>query len=285
MTKTKLTGYVQLARLDKPIGIYLLLWPTYWALFIAAQGWPSAHIFIVFTLGVVLTRSAGCVINDYADRKVDGSVERTAQRPLVTGVVSEKEAIGFFCLLMLIAFGLVLTLDVKTVLLSFVALALAFTYPFMKRFTYLPQFVLGAAFSWGIPMAFMATQGHIPWYAWLLYVANLLWTVAYDTQYAMVDRNDDVKIGVKSTAILFGKYDLIIIAFLQVSTLCCLALVGQQLALSWPYQLAIISASIMFAYHQMLIKNRERQACFKAFLHNHYVGLVIAVGLLAHYML
>lgn len=203
--------FVQLTRMDKPIGIYLLLWPTLWALWIAGEGSPSIANLVIFVLGVVLTRAGGCVINDWADRKVDGHVKRTEQRPLVSGKISSKEALVFFAVLMSVSFLLVLCTNAPTILLSLGGLALAFSYPFMKRYTYYPQVVLGAAFSWGMPMAFTAETGHLPAAAWLLYIANLLWTVGYDTYYAMTDRDDDLRIGVKSTAILFGDADRVII--------------------------------------------------------------------------
>ena len=281
----KLHAYALLMRADKPIGIYLLLWPTVWALLLAAQGLPSFHIIVVFVLGVVIMRSAGCVINDYADRHVDSAVERTSTRPLVTGKVSEKEALFLFSFLILLAFLLVITLNFETILLSVAALGLAACYPFMKRFTYLPQFVLGAAFSWAIPMAFMAINESIPWWAWVLYVANLLWTVAYDTLYAMVDREDDVKVGIKSTAILFGRFDKAIVFSLQLVTLGLLLWLGQVLQLTWPFYLSLIGAGGLFVYQQMLVKNRDRAKCFEAFLNNHYVGLILVLGIAGHYLL
>jgi 4-hydroxybenzoate polyprenyltransferase len=272
-------------RADKPIGIYLLLWPTIWALWIAAQGPPPWSIVLVFVAGVIVMRSAGCVINDYADRKVDGSVARTATRPLATGEISEKEALGLFFLLILFAFVLVLTLNWQTIVLSFGALVLATIYPFMKRYTHLPQVVLGAAFSWSIPMAFMAVTGQIGWQAWLLFLANVCWTTAYDTQYAMVDREDDLKIGVKSTAILFGQYDRLIIAILQFLSLVLILFVSINQQLGWPMYLALGISAGLFVYQQWLIRARVREACFKAFLHNHYVGLVVALGIIGQFLL
>ena len=273
-----------ITRMDKPIGTYLLLWPTYWALWIASDGWPNLHILLVFSLGVFIMRSAGCVINDYADRKIDGQVERTKNRPLVNGTMTSKEATNLFGLLIGIAFGLVFTLSWPTIYLSVVAVFLAALYPFMKRYTQLPQVVLGAAFSWGMIMAFSEAQGQIPLVAWLLFAANLCWTVAYDTMYAMVDREDDVKIGVKSTAILFGENDKRIIGFLQLMTLALLWTVGDILSFGWPYQLCLIVAGGLFSYQQLLIINRERNACFQAFLHNHWVGLIIFVGISIEYL-
>lgn len=285
MLKDKLTGYWQLMRADKPIGIYLLLWPTVWALWIAAEGVPDWTVLLIFVAGVIIMRSAGCVINDYADRHFDGVVQRTAQRPLVTGKVSEREALVLFIVLIFMAFILVLMLNWQTILLSFAALILAASYPFMKRYTHLPQVVLGAAFSWSIPMAFMAITEQVSWWAWLLYLANVLWTVAYDTQYAMVDREDDVKIGVKSTAILFGHYDKLIIGLLQLTMLTLLFFIGQHFHLAWPFMLALLVTMLIFFYQHWLIRDRERQACFAAFLNNHYVGLVIALGIIGHYWL
>lgn len=273
-------AYVQLTRLDKPIGIYLLLWPTVWALVIAADGVPDLWVTTVFIAGVVLMRSAGCIINDYADRKVDGSVKRTAQRPLVSGAVSEKEALQLFALLVLISFVLVLTLNWQTIALSVVALALAACYPFMKRYTHMPQAVLGAAFGWAIPMAFAAVNGNVPLVGWVLFVANLAWTIAYDTYYAMVDRDDDLKVGIKSSAILFGRQDRAIIGLLQVTTLLLLTTIALMMDFHWPVYFGILVSAILFAIQAYETRHRDRMACFKAFLDNHYVGLVIAVGLL-----
>ena len=272
-------------RLDRPIGSYLLLWPTLWALMLGSDGWPPWHILLVFVLGVFVMRSAGCVINDYADRNVDGGVKRTANRPLVTGAVSEKEALFLFTGLISIAFLLVLTLNLNTILLSFAGLGLASLYPFMKRYTYLPQFVLGAAYSWSIPMAFMAVVEYIPWWGWVLYLANLLWTVAYDTFYAMVDRDDDLNVGIKSTAILFGQFDRAIIAILQLITLALLAWVAEVNQLSWPFYAGMAGALVLFGYQHWLAKNRERDKCFTAFLNNHYAGMLLAIGLAGHYLI
>jgi len=280
---SKWQGAKQLMRLDKPIGTYLLLWPTYWALWIAAEGLPGWHLFVVFSFGVFLMRSAGCVINDFADRKVDGHVARTQGRPLVTGAITSKEALTLFFGLVLVAFVLVLTLSNYTILLSFVALFLATLYPFTKRFTQLPQFVLGAAFSWGMIMAFAQIRGEVPLVAWLLFIANLTWTVAYDTMYAMVDRDDDVKVGIKSTAILFGKNDKKIISVLQFITLALLFAVGQLLSFSWSYYVALVCCAGLFNYHQLLIVDRQREKCFRAFLNNHYVGLVMFIGIALQY--
>ena len=280
----KWQGIVQITRADKPIGTYLLLWPTYWALWIAGDGFPTLHWLVVFTLGVFVMRSAGCVINDWADRKVDGKVKRTENRPLVTGLLTPNDALSLFGLLLGIALGLVWTLSWFTIQLSVVAVLLAASYPFMKRYTQLPQVVLGAAFSWGMIMAFAEGMGEVPPVAWLLFSANLLWTVAYDTMYAMVDRDDDLKIGVKSTAILFGRHDKRIILLLQLATLGLLMSVGEILAFGWPYQLSLVVAAGFFCYQQILIVNRERDKCFQAFLNNHFVGLIVFIGIAVEYL-
>jgi 4-hydroxybenzoate polyprenyltransferase len=253
-------------------------------LWIASDGWPNLQLLLIFSLGVFIMRSAGCVINDFADRKIDGEVERTKNRPLVNGMMTSIEAINLFGLLIGMALGLVLMLSWPTIYLSIVAVFLAAIYPFMKRYTQLPQLFLGAAFSWGMIMAFSEAQGEIPLVAWLLFTANLCWTVAYDTMYAMVDRDDDVKIGVKSTAILFAENDKRVIGFLQLTTLGLLWTVGDILAFGWPYQLCLIGAAGLFSYQQLLIVNRERDACFQAFLHNHWVGLIVFVGIAIEYL-
>ena len=278
-------AFIALMRLDKPIGIYLLLWPTLWALWIAGKGAPSLANIAIFVVGVILMRSAGCVINDFADRKIDGHVARTRQRPLSSGKIQSREAILLFCLLVASSFVLVLLTNANTVWLSFGGLALAACYPFMKRYTYYPQVVLGAAFSWGMPMAFMAETGELPATLWLLYMANLLWTVAYDTYYAMTDRADDLKIGVKSTAILFGDADRVIIATLQGMALLCLLLAGQRFELGLYYNLGLLVAAACFAWEFHLTRRREPQACFQAFLHNHWAGLAIFVGIVLDYAL
>lgn len=275
--------YKQLMRTDKPIGTLLLLWPTLWALWIASDGIPSWQHLIIFSLGVFVMRSAGCVINDYADRDFDGKVKRTQNRPLAQGVVSEKEALSLFALLVVCAFMLVLLLNWQTIVLSVGGLILAASYPFMKRYTHLPQVVLGAAFSWSIPMAFMAVTEQVPLIAWLLYAINLVWTVAYDTMYGMVDRDDDVKIGVKSTAILFGRFDKVIVAFLQLVTLLGLVWLGYLLQLGVYFEMGILAVLLLFAWQQNAIKNRERDACFKAFLHNNYVGLMVFLAIVISY--
>ena len=277
--------FIALMRLDKPIGIYLLLWPTLWALWIAGKGSPSLANIVIFVVGVILMRSAGCVINDIADRKIDGHVDRTRQRPLASGKILTREALLLFFVLVASSFVLVLLTNSLTVWLSFGGLALAACYPLMKRYTYYPQVVLGAAFSWGMPMAFTAETGSLPAEVWLLYSANLLWTVAYDTYYAMTDRADDLKIGVKSTAILFGDADRTIIAILQGLALFCLLLAGQRFELGLYYNLGLLVAAACFAWEFRSTRRREPQACFKAFLHNHWAGLAIFVGIVVDYAL
>ncbi|MEL7477630.1 MAG: 4-hydroxybenzoate octaprenyltransferase [Pseudomonadota bacterium] len=272
-------AYKQLMRTDKPIGTLLLLWPTYWALWLANDGLPSWDLLIIFSLGVFVMRSAGCVINDFADRKIDGAVKRTSGRPLAVGKVTSGEALSLFTLLIVIAFLLVLTLNWQTIILSFGALALAACYPFMKRYTHLPQVVLGAAFSWAIPMAFMASQQHVPAIAWWLFAANLIWTVAYDTMYAMVDRDDDLKLGVKSTAVLFGELDRLIIALLNVTFVIIMALIFSAQNVTLYAFIGLALASSLLVYQQKLIQLRRREECFKAFLNNHYVGMLIFLGL------
>lgn len=280
----RLPDIIALMRLDRPIGIWLLLWPTLWALWIAGDGHPSLSIVLIFTLGVVFMRSAGCVINDYADRHWDGEVTRTATRPLVTGRVSAKEALLLFALLVGLSASLLLWLNRETFYWSLGALALATLYPFMKRYTYLPQVVLGAAFSWAIPMAFVA-QGKSPdALCWLLYSANLAWTVAYDTQYAMCDRDDDLKAGIKSTAILFGELDLLMIGLLQGLFLVGLFMLGQQLSLAWPWYAGLLLALILFAIQAWQTRAREPQTCLDAFKNNHLVGLVVFIALLSGWL-
>ena len=283
--RKRLPDFLRLMRFDKPIGTLLLLWPTLWALWFAAEGIPSLKNLLIFVFGVILMRAAGCVINDFADRKVDGHVERTQHRPIPSGAVSAKEALILFALLCITAFLLVLLTNPLTIKLAFVAVALAACYPFMKRYTHLPQVVLGAAFAWSIPMAFAAEAGQLPTELWALYAAVILCTVAYDTFYAMVDREDDLKIGVKSTAILFGDMDIAITSSLQILTLIALAMTGANFGRGLWFYLAIILAGGLFLYQQYLIQDRDRDACFKAFLNNNYVGAVIFVGLLLDYSL
>jgi 4-hydroxybenzoate polyprenyltransferase len=273
--KAKRQAYIQLMRLDKPIGIYLLMWPTLWALFLVAEGRPPLSILFIFLAGVVLMRSAGCVINDYADRNVDGKVERTKNRPLAKGIVSAKEALVLFGVLVGLSFALVLMLNMQTIYMSFGALALAACYPFMKRYTHFPQVVLGAAFGWSIPMASTALIGHVPYWVWILFAANLAWTVAYDTLYAMVDRDDDLKIGVKSTAIAFGTYDLLIVGGLQVLTIGLLVWVFQIKLLSqWAY-VVLLLAALGFSLILKQCRERDKNALFDGFLKNHYIGAII----------
>lgn len=279
MVAEKALAYWQLTRMNRPIGSLLLLWPTLWALLLAARGLPDLSILMVFVVGVFAMRSAGCVINDFADRHVDGEVKRTALRPLPTGKVTEKEAITLFMLLAILSFVLVLTMNPLTIKLSFIGIVLAFIYPFMKRYTHLPQFFLGLAFSWSIPMAWAAQANALPPIVWLVFAINLLWTIAYDTQYAMVDRDDDLRIGIKSTAILFGRFDKLMIGVLQLISLLLLIGLGYWAQLTTAYYWGVFIAAVFFVYQQRLITERERQACFQAFLNNNYVGMAIAVGL------
>lgn len=275
--------YWLLARFDKPIGTLILLYPALWALWIASNGKPNLLVLTVISLGVIIMRAAGCVINDYADRNFDPHVERTKKRPIAAGNVTPKAALIFFTALCLLAFGLVLLLNTFTILLSFVGAFLAASYPFMKRYTHLPQAYLGVAFGWAVPMAFAAQLNEIPAVAWVLYLAVILWALVYDTMYAMVDKDDDLKIGVKSTAILFGDYDRHIMGGLQIVILALLILVGQMKALGEIYYLSLIFAALFSIYQQKLIFHREKSACFRAFLNNNWFGLVIFIGLFFNY--
>ncbi|HCE8950155.1 TPA: 4-hydroxybenzoate octaprenyltransferase [Morganella morganii] len=284
MVRSKWQAYSRLMRTDRPIGSLLLLWPTYWALWIAARGVPDWHILIIFTIGVFSMRAAGCVINDFADRKFDGSVERTKNRPLPRGDVTEKEAKILFAVLVLVSFGLVLTLNTMTIWLSVAGLALAWVYPFVKRVSHLPQVVLGAAFGWSIPMAFAAVSESLPAECWLLFAVNIVWSVVYDTQYAMVDRNDDLKIGVKSTAILFGRFDKMIIGILQLVMILMLLWVGLMVNLSGIFYWSLLLAGALFVYQQRLMADRERDPCFQAFMNNNYVGFILFLGMLVSYL-
>lgn len=277
--------YLQLMRFNKPIGTYLLLWPTLWSLWLAAEGVPSIKNLIIFILGVFLMRSAGCVINDYADREIDAHVKRTVNRPLAAGLVSPNEAIYLFVLLSSLAFILVLMTNWLTVGLSIIGGILAAVYPFMKRYTYFPQVILGAAFSWAVVMAFAAESGEVPKEVWLIYIAVTVWTVAYDTFYAMVDRDDDIRIGVKSTAILFGEFDRTITAILQLFVVFVLMLIGYKFELGSIYYISTVIAAGIFAYQQFLIFDRDRDACLKAFLNNNWVGVVIFLGIVFDYAL
>ena len=277
---SRLRLYWKLMRADRPIGTLLLLWPTWWALWLAAGGTPPLWILFVFSAGVWLTRSAGCVINDYADRWLDPHVQRTKDRPLASGALTGRDALKLFAVLMLAAFALVLTLNWQTIAMSVVAVILAASYPYMKRYTHLPQVYLGLAFGWGIPMAFTAITGSVPAVAWLLLIANVLWSTAYDTWYAMVDREDDLKVGSHSTAILFGELDLVIQAILYALFIAALSLVGQHAQLAWPYWAGLGIAVLLIGWQFWIARKRERGPCFRAFLHNNWVGAVIFAGLL-----
>jgi 4-hydroxybenzoate polyprenyltransferase len=283
--KGRLRDYIELMRLNKPIGTLLLLWPTLWALWIAGEGRPDSYVLVIFVLGVVLMRSAGCVINDYADRNFDRHVSRTRDRPLTAGRVSPRMALTLFTVLCLLAFGLVLLLNRLTVLLSFGGVALAVIYPFMKRVTHLPQVFLGAAFGWAVPMAFAAQTGSLPPIAWLIFTTTVLWATAYDTLYAMVDRQDDLALGLKSTAILFGDSDRTIIGLLQLMVLVCLVMIGHQAGLGLIYAAAVALAALLVVYQQYLIRYRERDACFQAFLNNNWFGMVVFLGIVLDYLL
>lgn len=277
--RQRLGEYALLMRLDRPIGILLLMWPTLWGLWFASEVKPDPLVLVVFVCGVVLMRSAGCVVNDYADRDLDPHVERTRDRPLAAGRVSQKEALTLFVGLCLAAFALVLLMNRLTILLSFVGAFLAASYPFMKRYTHLPQFYLGVAFGWSIPMVYAAQTGDVPTIAWILFAANMFWAVAYDTAYAMVDREDDLKVGVKSTAILFGRFDRLMIAVLHMLCLALLAWAGTMANLGIIYFVSLLIALSLAVYQQWLIRERQRPACFRAFLNNNWFGAVIFAGL------
>lgn len=280
---SQLRNYGKLMRLDRPIGFWLLLWPTLWALWLAGEGHPNQGLFVVFMLGVFVMRSAGCVLNDYADRAIDPYVERTRTRPIAAGAVAPNEALTLFIALGLIAIGLASMLNRPAQLLAIVAAGLTIAYPFIKRFVPVPQFVLGAAFGWAAPMAFAAQRGETPQLAWIVFAAALIWAVIYDTFYAMVDREDDKKIGVKSTAILFGDADLFVIAGLQLLLLLTLVFIGVSAQLGiWYYTSVLIAAGLMI-YHQRLARDRQPASCFAAFLHNHHIGLVVFIGIVMHY--
>jgi 4-hydroxybenzoate polyprenyltransferase len=280
----RLGNYALLMRMDKPIGTLLLLWPTLWALWLASSGRPQPWVFTVFLLGTFLMRSAGCVVNDLVDRDFDGKVARTRGRPLATGAVSVTEAMVLAVLLALVALLLVLTLNALTVQLAFVAAALAACYPFMKRWTYLPQLVLGAAFGWAIPMAFAAELGRVPQWAWLLFLCNVFWTTAYDTLYAMVDRPDDVRAGIKSTAILFGELDRFAIGVLQIATLLALLALGRQLLLGPAFHWGLAFAAGTMLWQQWLIRRRRPDECFRAFQNNAWTGAAVFAGIAMHYI-
>lgn len=275
--------YAQLMRMDRPIGTMLLLWPTLWGVWIAGEGRPEPLLVAIFSIGVFLMRSAGCVINDYADREIDKHVKRTKERPLTSGRVTEREALTLFAVLIASAFLLVLMLNPFTIMLSFGGALLASSYPFMKRYTHLPQAYLGVAFAWAIPMAFAAQTGELDPRLWLIFFAIVLWAIAYDTMYAMVDRDDDLKIGVKSTAILFGDYDRIMVGVFQVAFLGMLYWVGQAFELGVFYLAGLAVAVLMSIYHQWLIRNRDRGDCLKAFLHNNWLGAAVFAGIALDY--
>lgn len=282
--RERLAQYASLVRLDRPIGTYLLLWPMLWALWIASHGKPDPLVLFVFIVGTVLMRSAGCAINDFADRNIDAHVQRTSQRPLATGKVSPREALLVFCVLSLMAFGLVLLLNRFTMYLSFGGVVLAAIYPFAKRYTHLPQVVLGMAFAWAVPMVFAAQTNSLPKEAWLIYVITVIWAVIYDTMYAMADREEDLKIGVKSTAILFADADKVIIFMLQLMMFAALLLLGKQAALGRAYYLGVGLAALLALYQQFLIRNREPAACIRAFLNNNWLGMILFIGILLDYI-
>jgi len=271
--------YFRLMRLNKPIGIYLLLWPTYWALFLSAGGWPDIDLLVIFTLGVIITRSAGCVINDYADREIDKHIDRTRDRPITTGEISPKVALLLFFALGLVAFTLVLLTNALTIKLSFIAIALAALYPFTKRWTSLPQLILGLAFAMSVPMAFSAQTGTVPASAGWIFLATVLWTMVYDTLYAMADRDEDLKIGVKSTAILFAKYDQIFITLLQILLMIIFIKIGNLFNLGAFYDISLIIILFFMIYHQFLIKKRQKMDYFKAFINNHFIGMIVFFGI------
>ena len=281
--ETQHNPYLVLMRLHKPIGILLLLWPTLWALWIGANGFPNLRVLVIFLMGVVIMRASGCVINDIADRHFDGHVTRTKTRPLVTGAVSLRAAILLFSILIGIAFVLVCLLNRLTVLLSIPAALLAILYPFTKRWTHWPQFVLGAAFSWGIPMAFAAELNTIPPIGWLLFVISVLWTITYDTEYAMTDREDDINIGIKSTAILFGEHDRWILGMIQIDIVSLLSVVGAHLGLNYWYYIGVAVATLLSIYQQRLIRHRDPQYCLRAFVNNNWFGLAIFMGIFLSY--
>jgi len=274
-----MNAYFRLMRLNKPIGIYLLLWPTYWALFLSAGGWPDIDLLIIFTFGVIITRSAGCVINDYADREIDKHIARTRDRPITTGEISPKAALLLFFALGLAAFALVLLTNTLTIKISFIALALTVLYPFTKRWTNLPQLILGLAFAMSVPMAFSAQTGTVPTSAGWIFLATVLWTLIYDTLYAMADRDEDLKIGVKSTAILFAKYDQIFITLLQVLLMIVFIKIGNLFDLGTFYDISLIIILLFMIYHQFLIKKRQKMDYFKAFINNHFIGMTVFFGI------
>jgi len=274
-----MNAYFRLMRLNKPIGIYLLLWPTYWALFLSAGGWPDIDLLIIFTFGVIITRSAGCVINDYADREIDKHITRTHDRPITTGEISPKAALLLFFALGLAAFALVLLTNTLTIKISFIAIALTVVYPFTKRWTNLPQLILGLAFAMSVPMAFSAQTGTVPASAGWIFLATVLWTLIYDTLYAMADRDEDLKIGVKSTAILFAKYDQIFITLLQILLMIVFIKIGNLFDLGTFFDISLIIILLFMIYHQFLIKKRQKMDYFKAFINNHFIGMIVFFGI------
>ncbi len=281
----KQNPWLRLMRFDKPIGIYLLLWPTYWGLWFASNGQPSVKNLLIFTLGVIVMRASGCVINDYADRHVDGQVERTRYRPIPSGEIEPRQALLLFFVLLLLALGLVIATNILTIQLAIVGTLLAVCYPFLKRVTHLPQLGLGVAWAWAIPMAFAAEQQTLPDTLWLIVVAIICWTVAFDTYYAMVDREDDLKAGIKSTAILFGTYDLLIVAGLQIMMLVFLGMAGHYFDRGWIYIMGLVMAAGYFIQQHLQARQRDKENCFRAFLNNHRVGMVIFIALALDYRL
>ena len=279
----QLRNYGKLMRVDKPVGIWLLMWPTLWALWLAGEGSPDQGLFVIFLLGVFVMRSAGCVLNDFVDRRIDPYVERTRSRPLASGAVAPFEALILFVALSLVAIGLVIMLNKQAQLLAIVAATLTVAYPFVKRYVSIPQFILGAAFGWAVPMAFAAQTGSTPELAWLVFGTALIWAVIYDTFYAMVDREDDRKLGVKSTAILFGEVDLFVIAGLQALMVAALALIGYRAELGFWYYASVVVAAGLMARHLWLARDRQPAGCFRAFLQNHYIGMIVFIGIVLHY--
>ncbi|MEJ8568155.1 4-hydroxybenzoate octaprenyltransferase [Elongatibacter sediminis] len=282
---SRFSAYWRLMRFDRPIGILLLLWPTWWALLLAGHGRPALRNIVVFTLGVIVMRAAGCVMNDIADRKFDPHVERTRSRPLASGELGVRQAGAAFVLLLALAFGLVLLTNALTIMLAFAGAALATSYPFFKRFTHLPQVMLGVAFGWGIPMVYAAETGGVPGAAWALFAINGIWVVIYDTLYAMVDREDDLAIGVRSSAILFGRFDLAVVGGLMILMLVALCVFGWRQCLTWPWFAGTAGAALLFAHQFWRVRHRDRSRCFRAFLDNNRVGLLICAGLMGHYLL
>jgi len=280
---SQVRNYGKLMRVDKPVGIWLLLWPTLWALWLAGEGHPNQGLFVVFVIGVFIMRSAGCVLNDYVDRNIDPYVERTRNRPIASGAVAPTEALTLFVALGLVAIGLATMLNRPAQLLAIVAAGLTIAYPFIKRFVSIPQFILGAAFGWAVPMVFAAQTGTVPQLAWVVFGAALIWAVIYDTFYAMVDRDDDRKLGVKSTALLFGDADLFVVGGLQLIMLLALIFIGLRAELGFWYYLSVAGAAGLMAWHQWLARDRQPAGCFAAFLNNHYIGLVVFIGIVLHY--